>query len=255
MMKTETCRELSGSVHRTIVRLEKDQPWGSKFMHRVSADLKAWMPEAKCFSRINLYYMVRFFNLYAPAQIVQQVVEQSHAKPDDAQIVQQVAEQLPLRSFVTDYPNVCRIIFSVPWGHHMVIMDKFGSDQRTALFYVRKTVENGWSRAMLENNMASNLHLRQGKSETNFDSALTDPDSDLAKEMLRDPYDFSFLAMDDKYREEEYALESSALPIGVSDYVLVGITRIFIIAHGGTETRSFFKISHFVVQHALSPVG
>lgn len=73
---------------------------------------------------------------------------------------------------------------------------------------------------MLENNMASNLHLRQGKSETNFDSALTDPDSDLAKEMLRDPYDFSFLAMDDKYREEEYALESSALPIGVSDYVL-----------------------------------
>ena len=210
-------------------------------MHRVSADLKAWMPEAKCFSCINLYYMVRFFNLYAPAQIVQQVVEQSHAKPDDAQIVQQVAEQLPLRSFVTDYPNVCRIIFSVPWGHHMVIVDKFGSDQRTALFYVRKTVENGWSRAMLENNMASNLHLRQGRSETNFDSALTDPDSDLAKETLSDPYDFSFLAMDDKYREEEYALESSALPIGVSDYVLVGITRIFIIAHGGTETRSFSR--------------
>ena len=186
-----------------IVRLERDQPWGSKFMHRVSADLK----------------------------------------------------ELPLWSFVSDYPNVCRIIFSVPWGHHMVIMDKFGSDQRTALFYVRKTVENGWSRAMLENNMASNLHLRQGKSETNFDSALTDPDSDLAKEMLRDPYDFSFLAMDDKYREDEYALESSALPIVVSDYVLVGITRIFIIAHGGTETRSFFKISHFVAQHALSPVG
>lgn len=60
---------------------------------------------------------------------------------------------------------------------------------------------------MLENNMASNLHLRQGKSETNFDSALTDPDSDLAKEMLRDPYDFSFLAMDDKYREEELKTE------------------------------------------------
>ena len=95
-----------------IVRLERDQPWGSKFMHRVSADLK----------------------------------------------------ELPLWSFVSDYPNVCRIIFSVPWGHHMVIMDKFGSDQRTALFYVRKTVENGWSRAMLENNIASNLHLRQGKT-------------------------------------------------------------------------------------------
>ncbi len=195
------------SLGADIVRLERDQPWGSKFMHRVSADLKVWMPDAKCFSRVNLYYMVRFFNLYAPAQIVQQVVEQSHVKPDDAQIVQQVAEQLPLRSFVSDYPNVCRIIFSVPWGHHMVIMDKFGSDQRTALFYVRKTVENGWSRAMLENNIASNLHLRQGKSDTNFDIALTDPDSDLAKETLRDPYDFSFLAMDEKYREEELKTE------------------------------------------------
>ena len=89
----------------------------------------------------------------------------------------------------------------------MVIMDKFGDDQRTALFYVRKTVENGWSRAMLENNIASNLHLRQGNAETNFDLALTDPDSDLAKETLKDPYDFSFIAMDEKYREEELKTE------------------------------------------------
>lgn len=173
-----------------IVRLEKDQPWGSKFMQRVSADLKVWMPEAKCFSRVNLYYMVRFFNLYAPVKIVQQV-----------------AEQLPLLAFSREYPNVCQMVFSVPWGHHMVIMDKFGDDQRTALFYVRKTVENGWSRAMLENNIASNLHLRQGNAETNFDLALTDPDSDLAKETLKDPYDFSFIAMDEKYREEELKTE------------------------------------------------
>lgn len=89
----------------------------------------------------------------------------------------------------------------------MVLMDKFGDDQRTALFYVRKTVENGWSRAMLENNIASNLHLRQGMSETNFDLALTDPNSDLAKETLKDPYDFSFIAMDEKYREEELKTE------------------------------------------------
>ena len=178
------------SLGADIVRLEKDQPWGSKFMQRVSADLKAWMPEAKCFSRVNLYYMVRFFNLYAPVKIVQQV-----------------AEQFPLLDFSREYPNVCQMVFSVPWGHHMVIMDKFGDDQRTTLFYVRKTVENGWSRAMLENNIASNLHLRQGNAETNFDLALTDPDSDLAKETLKDPYDFSFIAMDEKYREEELKTE------------------------------------------------
>ena len=54
----------------------------------------------------------------------------------------------------------------------MVLIDKFGDDQSVALFYVRKTVENGWSRAMLENNIASNLHLRQGNAETNFDLQL-----------------------------------------------------------------------------------
>ena len=196
------------SLGSDIARIEKNQPWGSKFMQRVSADLKSWMPEAKCFSKVNLYYMVRFFNLYAPMPIVQQVAEQSRTTFDsDSAIVRQNAEQLALQSFMTTYPNVCQIVFSVPWGHHMVIMDKFGSDQRTALFYVRKTVENGWSRAMLENNIASNLHLRQGMSETNFDMALPDSESDLAKETLKDPYDFSFLAMDEKYREEELKTE------------------------------------------------
>ena len=195
------------SLGADIVRLEADQPWGSKFIQRVSADLKSWMPEAKCFSRVNLYYMVRFFRLYAPTQIVQQIAEQPTARSVAPQIVQQVAEQLPLQTFIAKYPNVCQMVFSIPWGHHMVIMDKFGSDQRAALFYVRKTVENGWSRAMLENNIASNLHLRQGAAETNFDNALTDADSDLAREMLKDPYDFSFLAMDDRYREEELKTE------------------------------------------------
>ena len=59
---------------------------------------------------------------------------------------------------------------------------------------------------MLGNIVASNLH-RARRAETNFDSALTDPDSDLAKELLKDPYDFSFIAMDDKYREEELKTE------------------------------------------------
>ena len=196
------------SLGSDIARIEKNQPWGSKFMQRVSADLKSWMPEAKCFSKVNLYYMVRFFNLYAPMPIVQQVAEQSRTTFDsDSAIVRQNAEQLALQSFMTTYPNVCQIVFSVPWGHHMVIMNKFSSDQRTALFYVRKTVENGWSRAVLENNIASNLHLRQGMSETNFDMALADSESDLAKETLKDPYDFSFLAMDEKYREEELKTE------------------------------------------------
>ena len=199
------------SLGADIVRLEKDQPWGSKFMQRVSADLKAWMPEAKCFSVRNLQYMRLFVELYGTREITQQPVAQLASGEFTQQVVAQISavgsRTTDLRQFEQDFPNVSRMLFAVPWGHHVHIMDKFKEDQRVALFYVRKTVENGWSRAMLENNIASNLHLRQGNAETNFDLALTDPDSDLAKETLKDPYDFSFIAMDEKYREEELKTE------------------------------------------------
>ena len=199
------------SLGADIVRLEKDQPWGSKFMQRVSADLKTWMPEAKCFSVRNLQYMRLFVELYGTRGIAQQPVAQLASGEFTQQVVAQISavgsRTTELRQFEQDFPNVSRMLFAVPWGHHVHIMDKFKEDQRGALFYVRKTVENGWSRAMLENNIASNLHLRQGNAETNFDLALTDPDSDLAKETLKDPYDFSFIAMDEKYREEELKTE------------------------------------------------
>ena len=73
------------SLGADVARLERHQPWGSKFMHRVSEDLKCWMPGAKCFSRVNLYYMVRFFKLYVPAAIVQQLAEQIDGRIDRLQ--------------------------------------------------------------------------------------------------------------------------------------------------------------------------
>ena len=199
------------SLGADIVRLEKDQPWGSKFMQRVSADLKTWMPEAKCFSVRNLQYMRLFVELYGTRRIAQQPVAQLESGEFTQQVVAQMdavtSQTAGLGQFERDFPNVSRILFAVPWGHHIHIMDKFKEDQRVAFFYVRKTVENGWSRAMLENNIASSLHLRQRMAETNFDLVLADPDSDLAKETLKDPYDFSFIAMDEQYREEELKTE------------------------------------------------
>lgn len=199
------------SLGADIVRLERGQPWGSKFMNRISADLRAWMPEAKCFSVRNLQYMRLFVELYGTREIAQQPVAQLAGTGSTQQVATQtgiVSQHLArLGQFAQKFPNVSRILFAVPWGHHVHIMDKFRDNQGVALFYVRKTIENGWSRAMLDNNIASNLHLRQGTAETNFDIALIAPDSDLAKEMLKDPYDFSFLAMDEKYREEELKTE------------------------------------------------
>ena len=92
-------------------------------------------------------------------------------------------------------------LFSIPWGHHRYIIDKCSNDSDKALFYVRQTLENGWSRDMLLNVLSTNLYERSGRALTNFNSTLPDVDSDLAQELTRDPYDFSFTGLRGKYNE------------------------------------------------------
>ena len=212
---------------RDIVRMEADQPWGSGFLKRLSVDLKTRMPEAGCFSSRNLQYMRLFFKLYAEQPIAQQAVarleagDKGGAEPhpgqrDVGENPQQVVAQTPplpvllrtegktlVSNFEEVYPNVARLIFSVPWGHHVVLMDKFKAFPETALFYVNETVRNGWSRAVLMHFMDTQLHLRQGKALSNFATALPEPDSDLAQEVTKDPYCFDFAALTPKYREKE----------------------------------------------------
>ena len=148
--------------------------------------------------------------------IVPQAGEQ--LKEQLAPIVPQAGEQLPVEAYQLRFPNVAKLLLSVPWGHHKVIIDKFKGKQNDALFYVRKIVENGWSRSMLEHWIGTNLHLREGRAVTNFD-VLADIEggSDLANELLKDPYDFSFLTMTEKYREQEL---KDALVANIEKYML-----------------------------------
>ena len=204
------------SLGADIVRLEPDQPWGSKFMQRLSEDIRREIPDAGCFSRVNLYYMKWFFELYCMRPIVPQAGEQLNGQL--ATIVPQAGEQLPVEAYQRQFPNVTRMLLSVPWGHHKVIIDKFKGRQNDALFYVRKIVENGWSRSMLEHWIGTNLHLREGHAVTNFDAlAEMNGDSDLANELLKDPYDFSFLTMTERYREQEL---KDALVANIEKYML-----------------------------------
>ena len=94
-------------------------------------------------------------------------------------------------------------IWNIPWGHHRYIIDKCLSRPEKAMFFVRKTIENGWSRNMLLNFLDTDLYERQGKAVTNFKLALPAPQSDLAQEMTKDPYNFDFLAISEDYREKE----------------------------------------------------
>lgn len=94
-------------------------------------------------------------------------------------------------------------LFAVPWGHIRLLIEKCKGDGDKVLFYARKTVENNWSRAVLLNFLDTNLYERQGKAVTNFADTLPAPQGDLAQEITKDPNNFDFLAMRERYDERE----------------------------------------------------
>ena len=151
--------------------------YGSSFFDKLSEDLKIELQESHGFSPVNLRYAHRFYLLYNP--ILQQLVEDSDKK-----------------GFVDSLKNV-------PWGHHQRIMDKCKRDSNKAAFYVRKTIENHWSRNVLLNFLDTDLYEREGKAVTNFLTLLPAVQGDLAQQMTKDPYSFDFLAMREKYEEKE----------------------------------------------------
>ena len=121
-----------------------------------------------------------------------------------------------LPQLVAELPS-CEGLFSVPWGHIRTIIDKCHGSREKAEFYIRKTVENGWSRAVLLNYLDSGLYERQGKAVNNFSSALPAPQGDLAREITRDPYQFDFLTIRDDYDEREL---KDALMTNISQFLM-----------------------------------
>ena len=178
---------------RDIVEKKAESRWGSGFMKNLSRDLKEVNPDATCFSETNLLYMKNFCRLYQPyLQITPQVEEQ---------FAQQVAEQKENAITPQLGEQIRNDIFSIGWGHHKVLIDKYSKQPEKALFFVHQTVENGWSRDMLLNFMGSDLYERQGKALTNFQRTLPEETSDLARELTKDPYDFAFTGITGKYNE------------------------------------------------------
>ena len=176
---------------------EKQTVWGSKFIEQLSKDLKAEFPGMEGFSRRNLFNTVQFHSFYSK---VQQPV---------GQIVQQVVAQLPNGSKTTNEKsqqavdlNWQQLVAKIPWGHNILIFSK-SVDINEAWFYIQKTIEDGWSRAVLTLQIESGLYQRQGKAITNFKKTLPDISSDLAHQLLKDPYQFDFLTLTENYKEHE----------------------------------------------------
>ena len=152
------------NIGREILQRQQNQGWGAKVIQRLSKDLSSDFPDMKGFSARNLKYMRAFADAYPELQIVQQLVAQ------------------------------------IPWGHNVRILDAV-KDPDERLWYVRQTIENGWSRNVLMIQLKSKLFQRQGKAVTNFEATLPAPQSDLAKQTLKDPYLFDFLSLGKEAQE------------------------------------------------------
>ena len=121
------------------------------------------------------------------------------------------ANLLYMRSFAENYPDeqiVQQLVGQIPWGHNLRILDKV-KDEKEREFYIRKTIENGWSRNVLVLQIESKLYERQGKAVTNFEMTLPPAQSDLATQLLKDPYNFDFLTLHDEAVERD--LENALL--------------------------------------------
>ena len=161
-------------IGKDIVEKQAQAKWGDGFLQTLSTDLCSEFPNIKGFSYRNLKSIRQWYLFYNQLDI----------------IGKQVVSQLEVS------------LFSIPWGHHIMIMQRC-KDTQEALFYVHKTIENHWSRSVLEHQIALNLYARQGKAITNFQHQLPPAMSDLAQELTKDPYVFDFLSITENYTEKE----------------------------------------------------
>ena len=179
------------SLGRDIFEKQADSKWGSGVYKRLSQDMKEQFPNSTGFSVRNLRYAYSFYCLYSNNTIVPQAVAQLEENAEDTNVPQLVAQ-------ITEED-----IFSVPWGHHRLIMDRCKGNSDMAAFFVKKIIQNNWSRSVLLNFLDTDLYERQGKAISNFQYSLPKPQSDLAQEMTKDPYNFDFLTIREDYNEKQ----------------------------------------------------
>jgi predicted nuclease of restriction endonuclease-like (RecB) superfamily len=157
--------ELYWQIGSSLLAKQEREGWGAKTIERLARDLKEAFPGTRGFSFRNLKYMVQF------------------VKENSNEIRQQLVAQ-------------------IPWGHNIALLQLVKNSEER-LWYVQKTIQNGWSRNVLIHWISSDLYKRQGKAITNFKETLPEIQSDLARETRKDPYKFDFLALREKFEEKE----------------------------------------------------
>jgi predicted nuclease of restriction endonuclease-like (RecB) superfamily len=154
------------SIGRDILVRQRTEGWGTRVIDRLAHDLQNEFPGIEGFSPRSLKYMRALAEAWPEATIVQQLIAQ------------------------------------LPWGHNVRVLDRI-KDRPTREWYLRAALEHGWSQNVLVHMISGQLHEREGKALTNFKRNLPPTDSDMAQQILRDRYNFDFLALADPFAERE----------------------------------------------------
>lgn len=141
-----------------ILERQERQGWGAKVIGNLAKDLLSAFPDMKGFSRRNLNYMRTFAQAFPEPEFVQQVAAQ------------------------------------IPWFHNCLLLDKIDNAAERE-WYIKRTIEQGWSRSVLATQIDTNLYERQGKALTNFERTLPAPQSELAQSIIKAPYNFEFIGL------------------------------------------------------------
>ena len=151
-------RELIMLYYNIGLIINENKSWGNKFIENLARDIKLAFPSSTGYSVRNLKYMAKFAEEYPDSEFVQTVSAQ------------------------------------IPWSHNCLIMDKI-KDTDTRVWYINKTIENGWSHSVLTHQIESSLYERQVIAEkiSNFENRLPAPQSELAIQTMKDPYIFDFI--------------------------------------------------------------
>ena len=156
------------NIGKIILKQQKEQGWGTKVVEMLANDLQKSFPNMKGLSFRNLNYMRKFAEIYPDYLILQQLVAK------------------------------------LPWGHNIALIDKIDTNEQR-IWYAYKIIENGWSRNTLIMQIESGLYNRVNNENkvNNFALTLPKPQSDLAQELLKDPYNFDFLNISEQAKEKE----------------------------------------------------
>ena len=190
------------SIGRDLVTLKAETRWGAGVVKQFALDMRNAFPEETGFSYTNVKYMKRWYLFYYEHITKGQQVADLLQTNEKGQQVADLFKNDEKGHQLGDLFQMPEKFGLIPWFHHIHIIVNCESVDE-AMFYIEKTANEGWSRSYLEDQVSKGLYDAQGSAINNFERTLPAPQKDLAKELLKDPYNFSFLTMKEKYDEHD----------------------------------------------------